>query len=374
MASSRPTPKKILGVGIVGCGEVSQTIHIPTLGHMSDYFQVTYLCDVSSDALQHCKTKVAGKTPETTRDIKELCASPNVDIVLIANSNEYHAAHTIIALEHDKHVMLEKPASINVRDGDAIIAAEQKSKGKVFVGYMRRYAAAFVDAIKEIGGIDKILYARVRDIIGPNSIFVDQSGCFPKKFSDFKPEDTQDMTTRGTELMTQALEEECGVVQTDQSKRFWRILGGLGTHDLSAMREVLGMPTSVKGVAYNFPFWNVLFQYEGFAVSYESGMDQVPRFDAHIELYTAKKTIRVQYDTPYVKGLPVTLHISENVDGTYKESMIRKTYEDAYTLELFELYAMATEGKAHKTTAVDAKKDLEIFGMIMKAGFPKMEK
>jgi len=103
-------------------------------------------------------------------------------------------------------------------------------------------------------------------------------------------------------------------------------------------------------------------------------MDQVPRFDAHIEIYTPKKTIRVQYDTPYVKGLPVTLHISENVDGTYKESIIRKTYEDAYTLELFELYAMATEGKAHKTTAADAKKDLEIFGMIMKAGFSKLEK
>lgn len=137
---------------------------------MSDYFQVTYLCDVSSDSLQHCKTKVAGKTPETTRDIKELCASPNVDIVFIANSNEYHAAHTIIALEHDKHVMLEKPASINVRDGDAIIAAEQKSKGKVFVGYMRRYAAAFVDAIKEVGGVDKILYARVRGETHPAMI------------------------------------------------------------------------------------------------------------------------------------------------------------------------------------------------------------
>ncbi len=63
------------------------------------------------------------------------------------------------------------------------------------------------------------------------------------------------MATRSAELMTQALEEECGIVQTEQSKRFWRILGGLGTHDLSAMREILGMPISVQGVSYNFPFW-----------------------------------------------------------------------------------------------------------------------
>ncbi len=102
-------------------------------------------------------------------------------------------------------------------------------------------------------------------------------------------------------------------------------------------------------------------------------MDQVPRFDAHIEVYSLKKTVRVQYDTPYVKGLPVTLHVSENVDGTYKESKIRRTYEDPYTLELLELYAMATGGKKHKTTAADAKKDLEIFEMIMKAGFTRLD-
>lgn len=118
---------------------------------------------------------------------------------------------------------------------------------------------------------------------------------------------------------------------------------------------------------------SVLFQYPGFAVSYESGMDQVPRFDAHIEIYSAKKTVRVQYDTPYVKGLPTTLHICENVNGTYKESMIRRTYEDPYTLEIMELYKMIVEGKQIKTTAADAKKDLEIFGMIMRAGFPVLD-
>jgi hypothetical protein len=93
------------------------------------------------------------------------------------------------------------------------------------------------------------------DIIGPNSIFVDQSGTFPKKFSDFKPADTEDMINRNTELLTQALEVECGVEQTEGAKRFWRILGGLGSHDLSTMREALGMPTSVAGFSYNFPFW-----------------------------------------------------------------------------------------------------------------------
>jgi len=81
-----------------------------------------------------------------------------------------------------------------------------------------------------------------------------------------------------------------------------------------------------------------------------------------------EKSVRVVYDSPYVKGLPVTLLVRENVEGTYQESIVRKTYEDPYTLEMKELYDMVANGKAVKTTAQDAKEDLKMFQMIMKAG------
>jgi hypothetical protein len=111
---------------------------------------------------------------------------------------------------------------------------------------------------------------------------------------------------------------------------------------------------------------SVLFKYTNFTVSYESGIDNVPRFDAHLEVYSANKTVRVQYDTPYVKGLPITMHICENDNGAYKETTIRKSYEDAYTLELKVFWEMAVEGKKPKTTAQDAALDLEVFAMAMK--------
>lgn len=63
------------------------------------------------------------------------------------------------------------------------------------------------------------------------------------------------------------------------------------------------------------------------------------------------------------------MHIRERLaDGSFRESVVRKTYEDAYTIEMKELYAFAAEGRPAKTTSEDAKKDLEIFGMIMKQG------
>lgn len=118
---------------------------------------------------------------------------------------------------------------------------------------------------------------------------------------------------------------------------------------------------------------SALFLYPGFPVSYESGLDEILRFDAHIEIYSPTKTIRVQFDSPYIKGLPVTLHIAETIEGTYKETILRKTYEDPYTSELKEFYASVVEGKNIKTTAKDARQDLEIFGMIMRSGFPTID-
>lgn len=110
-----------------------------------------------------------------------------------------------------------------------------------------------------------------------------------------------------------------------------------------------------------------MFKYPNFSVSYESGIDNVPRFDAHVEVYSKNKSVKVQFDTPFVKGLPINLHISENDSGVYKETTLRVTYEDPYTVELKKLYDFVTAGTPVKTTLDDSKHDLEIFGMFLRA-------
>jgi len=197
---------------------------------------------------------------------------------------------------------------------------------------------------------------------------VAQSGTFPKVFTDFSHEATQDKNDKAADIVNQALSVECGVPVTAESTKMWRLLGGLGSHDLSAMREVLGMPKGAIGASLKLPFWSAILEYPTFSVTYESGLDNIHRFDAHIEVYSMNKTVRIKYDSPYVKGLPIKMTICENVDGSYKETMTIKTYEDPYTLEMKELYEMVANGKAVKTTAKDARQDLEIFQMIMKAG------
>jgi hypothetical protein len=138
-----------------------------------------------------------------------------------------------------------------------LLEAEQKSKGTVMVGYMRRYATAFTDAVKEIGGMSNITYARVRDIIGRNAMFVDQSGTFPHRFTDYSKGDSDALAAANKDWLHRGLTEDMGIPVTDASSTMWFLLGGLGSHDLSIMREALGMPQGVLGCSLNAssPFW-----------------------------------------------------------------------------------------------------------------------
>lgn len=54
-------------------------------------------------------------------------------------------------------------------------------------------------------------------------------------------------------------------------------------------------------------------------------------------------------------------------DGSYRECTTRRTYEDPFMLEMKEVYQWVAEGKTPKTSAADARQDLEILGMLMKA-------
>lgn len=136
------------------------------------------------------------------------------------------------------------------------------------------------------------------------------------------------------------------------------------------------MPQKVAGACLRLPgIFSVMFRYSGFSVTYESGLINIPEFDAQIEVYSQNKIVRIQFDTPYVKGLPVVMTIKERIGETgFQERKVRKTYMDPYTMELLELHKCVIEGKEPKTSALDARKDIELFQMILKAGVDDLRK
>lgn len=63
-------------------------------------------------------------------------------------------------------------------------------------GTLRSFASAFLDAVQEVGDMERIIYARVRDIIGSYATFVGQSGTFPQRFDDFSEADNYERLSK----------------------------------------------------------------------------------------------------------------------------------------------------------------------------------
>jgi predicted dehydrogenase len=317
----------------------------------------------------HCAAKFS--IPLATTDPKAIFSSNEVDVVFNLTSDEFHEPYTIAALKAGKHVMIEKPITLSLPSAQRIIEAERKAPNgaRIFVGYMRRYAKSFTQTFKrEVEGIGRILYARSRDFSGPNAKFVNESGTFQVRNTDFPAGAAEERQKR-----LQALFEEAfpGQPITQKRVQFCRFLGSLGSHDISLMREVLGFPESVAGVSANEPFYSAIFNYknkksgEPFSVTYESGIDGVPDFDAHFAVYGEKKRVTIKYDSPYVKGLPIKVTVQElNDAGEMETREMLGSYEDAYTAELQELYECLRNGKEIKTTAEDAMEELRLYSLM----------
>jgi predicted dehydrogenase len=344
-----------LRVGVVGLGEVAQIIHLPILEALPDHYEVSAVCDISEGLLQRIGDRFS--VPRRYSDPQRMFAEGELDCVLVLNSDEYHAECVVGALEAGMHVLVEKPMCLSPREAQEIIDARDRSGKVVMVAYMRRFAPAFVEAVQTLPDLGPITYARVHDIIGQNRLIIDQTARVDRP-DDIPQAAMQDRWSRGSVLVREAVgdvPEELGWT--------YRLLCGLGSHDLSAMRELLGRPHGVVAARQwrKGGFIVALLDYGDFCVTYETGVDDQVRFDAHIEVYGETGSIKVQYDTPYVRHLPTTLVTERTVGDAYERSVRRPHLKDPYTHELEYFHEVVTTGATPKTSAEDYVEDMELF-------------
>ena len=162
----------IVQVGIVGCGEVTQLMHLPSLSQLQDKFHVTALCDISPNVV----TKVADTWNVAKRfhDYQELVAQADVDAVLIANPNAYHAAVALDSIAAGKHVLIEKPMCITFREADAVMAAGESTSAGYGAGGLHAALRSGLHRSLPPGarGRGYSPGARPRHVLGSNSLFV----------------------------------------------------------------------------------------------------------------------------------------------------------------------------------------------------------
>jgi predicted dehydrogenase len=347
---------------VIGLGEVAQIIHLPVLESLADRFEIAAVCDISPKLLATMGDRYA--VDARYLSASDLLSSEELDGVLVLNSDEYHSECVIQALEHGINVLVEKPMCLSPREAEAIIAARDKAGGaQVMVGYMRRFAPAFLQAKDELASLGPINYVRVHDIIGKNQLIIDQMWNVHRP-GDVPEELVADRWERAGKLVQEAL----GSVPEELAWTY-RLLCGLGSHDLSAMRELIGRPNRVIAARQwrHAGFVTALFEYDDFVVTYETGVDDQVRFDAHIEIYGQAAQLLVQYDTPYVRHFPTTLVVERTNGDALERSVTRPHLKDPYTAELEYFHGMVTGGYPPKTSPEDFLEDLDLFTQIIRA-------
>ncbi|MEJ7653498.1 MAG: Gfo/Idh/MocA family oxidoreductase [Chloroflexia bacterium] len=279
-------------VGLIGLGEVAQVVHLPILRALGERYEVRAACDVSRQLLDVVGAQYS--IPALYTEYEELCADPDLDAVFVLNSDEYHADCVIAAAAHGKHVLVEKPMCLASSEAEAIIRARDEAGVQVMVAYMRRFAPAFVRAVEEVRALEKINYARIHAIIGPNRYFIDQSS------NVLRPDDVpeaamNDRAARARRLVQEAIGDVPPVLA-----RVYRLMCGLSSHDLSAMREIIGAPNRVRSAHQwnNGRFIAATFEYDDYYAVFETGVDDQGRFDCYIEVLGQRRTVKVVYDTP----------------------------------------------------------------------------
>ncbi|WP_082882383.1 Gfo/Idh/MocA family protein [Paenibacillus swuensis] len=352
---------RVVKLGMIGLGEVAQIIHLPILQGMADRYEITAICDVSAGLL----SAIGDRYNVSRRYLNpsELIADEQVEAVFVLNSDEYHTECIVEAARQGKHVFVEKPMSLTIADAQKVIEAKNENGVKVMVGYMRRYAPAFQMAMEEVHRMGRINFVRVRDIIGPNAYFIGQTTPV-YRFNDIPEEMGKEKSERGNQLLQEAI----GDLAADYGSTY-RLLCGLSSHDLSAMRDLIGMPNRVLAASRwnQGMFLSAVLEYDGFHVHFETGLDNQGRFDAGIEVFGDTKTVRVEYDTPYIRHLPVKLILQETEGDMYKETVLRPTYTDPYTVELNHFWEALVRGAEIRTTPEDSLDDLKLFHMLIEA-------
>ena len=106
--------------------------------------------------------EIQGFTPSTEYDLRRTFDDKDIDAVVIATTDHWHALATIWACQAGKHVYVEKPCSHNIWEGRKMVEAARRYNRVVQVGFQSRSSSNVRQAIKFLhdGGIGEIYMAR----------------------------------------------------------------------------------------------------------------------------------------------------------------------------------------------------------------------
>lgn len=357
-----------LGVGIIGCGEAAQALHLPALNSLADRFRIRACTDVSAKAREH----LAALSGSKAVSVEALLADPDVEVVLIAAPDAVHADLAIAACEAGKRaVLLEKPPALSSRQARLISDASERTGTPVIVGYPHVYDAAVEEALAALNDAP-VRSAEFICRIGPNARYTADI------VATVRADDVdRNVTTGGGQTLAEIVAERLGPEAPSTYVTATALMMGLAIHDLPVLRRVVREPLHVayarvrpgagRGRLVGFGVDAVLETASGGRVLYEMELQDLKLIDWGFEARRDGLVVRVAYPTSYAQGAPSTCTVRSDGPRGPVEQRYDQTYETGFRREWRRLHDVATAAAAPLTPIADAVNDVELGEQILEA-------
>ena len=148
----------MLHVGVIGCGKIAQTRHLPEyMAHPG--VCVSGLFDLNAERAADLAARYHASAYES---YQALLADPQIDAVSVCTANASHAEIACAALEQGKHVLCEKPMATTLADCERMVACAKHNKRYLMIDQNQRLAAAHIKArqLLRAGAIGRVLSFR----------------------------------------------------------------------------------------------------------------------------------------------------------------------------------------------------------------------
>lgn len=322
-------------VGVIGCGEIAQLMHLPFLSELDD-FTITAVCDLSPTLAASLRERY--RVPRAYTEGAKLIADPNVDAVIVCTYD--HADLAAAVLHADKHLLIEKPVAFTSAEAQSIAQAAEKTTAVSMVGYMKLYDPGFERALQIIADAGTVRARTVQNLAGRLDRYANLYGLTRAADID------AGTLASGRDAVDVRVREHLGT-HAKWSGLYLLVLG-LASHDLAVLRAVFGTPTCVRH-AHATGDDNLLAVLE-----YPDGVPCVLRvgigtsyewWDEWVGIDTDYANIRVDFGHPYIKYAPTTISTRDSRSGSDRRSIETVSHASPFRLEL-EHFAAAIRGRA----------------------------
>lgn len=348
-----------LNVGVIGCGQIAQIMHLPYLS-VSDKFQIVALSDISQAKLDKLGKIYNISNENCFTDYKDLLDCKNIDVVLICSVDHYGPA--LDSLNKGKHIFVEKPLAFNLNQVNEIIEASKNNNKKVHVGYMKYYDDAYKYIKKELFDEENMKYVRVHNLGGN---FAMSSTIFDIVSTDDLPTNILEEADKlkNTALMNQ--------LDKDHKENYvdYDYLLGLTSHDTVLLRHLFGNNIEVvSSVKTKDGVFLATLKVNDIYIQWEAGFSMAQNnWDENISFFEKDKSYRIEFPWPYLKNTPTKIYLQTNGKSEFShvESEISVSKDESYRTQWHDFYYCIKNNEESKTNAQDAYYDIKLISDII---------